>query len=278
MSSPSDRGPSPHPPPLIGVTADWKLLDGRPFHVVGDKYARAVSLAAGGIPLLIPALGPLHDPRDLFHHMDGLVLTGSPSNVHPSRYGTPPSKEAEPYDEERDATTMPLIRAALAADMPLLAICRGMQELNVALGGTLHARVHEVAGRDDHRKPNDDDPDVQYGPRHSIRLRPGGAFESILGQPEIQVNSLHWQAIDRLAEGLDVEAEAPDGTIEAVSVRGARFALGVQWHPEYKVQANALSVRLYEAFGAAVRERAFARAAARDPAPPDAGRRSAARR
>jgi putative glutamine amidotransferase len=253
--------PAPHPPPLIGVTADWWLIDDRPFHIVGDKYARSISLAAGGIPFLIPALGSLHDPRDWIAHMDGLLLTGSPSNVHPSRYGMPPIPEAEPHDETRDETTLPLIRAALAEDLPLLAICRGMQELNVALGGTLHARVHEIAGRDDHRKPSHDDPDVQYGPRHPVRLTKGGAFEAILGQQEIQVNSLHWQAIDRLAEGLVVEARAPDGTIEAVAVRGARFALGVQWHPEYKVQANALSVRLYEAFGAAVRERALSRAA-----------------
>jgi putative glutamine amidotransferase len=243
--------------PLIGVSADCKPIDGRPFHAVGDKYVRAVSLAAGGLPVILPALGELHEARDWVERLDGLVLTGSPSNVHPRRYRAPATPEAEPFDEARDLTVLPLIEAALSAGLPLLAICRGMQELNVALGGTLHARVHEVEGRDDHRRPRSDDPDVQYGPKHAVSLRPGGGLEQMLGAPRIEVNSLHSQAIDRLADRLAVEATAPDGTIEAVSVKGAPgFTLGVQWHPEYKVQQNPISMRIYAAFGEAVRAHA----------------------
>lgn len=246
--------------PLIGVSADCKAVDGRPFHAVGDKYVRAVSVAAGGLPVILPALGALHAARDWVERLDGLVLTGSPSNVHPRRYGAAAIQAAEPFDEARDNTTIPLIDEALRQGLPLLAICRGMQELNVALGGTLHARVHEVPGRADHRRPQSDDPDIQYGPKHAIQVTSGGIFERIVGNPTIEVNSLHSQAIDRLAEGLAIEATALDGTIEAVSVRNAEsFALGVQWHPEYKVEQNRVSMRIYRAFGEAVRRRAEGR-------------------
>jgi putative glutamine amidotransferase len=147
--------------------------------------------------------------------------------------------------------------------VPLLCICRGFQELNVVLGGTLFARVHEVPGRLDHRSPNTGHHDTDYAARHALRLTPGGQLARILGKDEIQVNSLHWQGIDRLAEGLAVEGSAPDGTIEAVSVKGARaFALGVQWHPEYKVMSNPDSVLLFRAFGEAVSKRRAARARA----------------
>lgn len=255
--------------PLIGVSADMKPVDGRPFHAVGDKYVRAVSLAAGGLPVILPALGELHAARDWIERLDGLVLTGSPSNVHPSRYRAAPTPAAEPFDEARDTTTLPLIEAALRVGLPLLAICRGMQELNVALGGTLHARVHEVPGRDDHRRPAGDDPDLQYGPKHPVALAPGGRFERIVGAARIEVNSLHSQAIDRLADGLAVEATAPDGTIEAVSVKDAPgFTLGVQWHPEYKVQQNPVSMLIYAAFGEAVRAHARRRSEAPAPARP----------
>ena len=245
--------------PLIGVPADLRQIDDKPFHAVGDKYVRAVLTASHGLPLVLPAFGALYDIPALVKSLDGLLLTGSPSNVHPSNYGTSPSLEAEPYDQPRDATTLPIIRATLDQGVPLLAICRGFQELNVALGGTLHARVHELPNRMDHRRPKHDDPDVQYGPRHSVALTPGGFFESLAEASEITVNSLHWQAIDRLAEGLRVEAVADDGTIEAVSVPAARnFALGVQWHPEYKVQDNDFSTTLFTAFGQAAKARARA--------------------
>jgi putative glutamine amidotransferase len=254
----------PSAKPLIGLPACIRTIEHLPFHTVGDKYLRAAAVAAHGIPMIIPAFGDLLDPGDLVARLDGLLLTGSPSNVHPVHYGAPAHPEAEPHDPDRDATTLPLIHAALADGLPVLAICRGMQELNVALGGTLHARVHEQTGRIDHRRPNHEDMDVQYGPRHEVRLTAGGAMIRIAGPVAqagtLMVNSLHWQAIDRIADDLAVEAIAPDGTIEAVAVRSARaFALGVQWHPEYRVLDDPFSTRLFAAFGAAARARAAGR-------------------
>jgi putative glutamine amidotransferase len=252
---------SPGPKPLIGLPACNRIIDGMPYHTVGDKYLRAVAEAADGIPLVIPAFDGVLDLPDLAARLDGLLLTGSPSNVLPGHYGAPANPEAEPHDPHRDATTLPLIQAALEDGVPLLAICRGMQELNVALGGSLHARVHELPGRDDHRRPKHEDLNVQYGPRHPVRLRGGGALAEIAGETSLTVNSLHWQAIDRVAPGLEVEATAPDGTIEAVSVKNARdFAIGVQWHPEYRPLDDAFSTRLFAAFGAAARARAAGRA------------------
>jgi len=248
--------------PVIGLPACIKSIDGMSFHGVQDKYLRAALEAAGGFPLIFPALGPGTEPVRLISMLDGLMLTGSPSNVHPARYGSEAHPAAEPYDEERDITTLPLITAALEAGLPLLAICRGFQELNVALGGTLHAEVHAVSGRMDHRRPKHPELDVQYGPKHAIRLTPGGVFEALLGKSEIMVNSLHNQGLDRVAERLDIEAVADDGTVEAVRVRDAPgFALGVQWHPEYKALQNPDSVRLFAAFGAAARAWAAARGA-----------------
>ncbi|MFQ6017489.1 MAG: gamma-glutamyl-gamma-aminobutyrate hydrolase family protein [Kiloniellaceae bacterium] len=248
------------PKPVIGVPACIREIGGKPFHSVSDKYPRAVVEAADGIPLVIPAFGDMFDLPDLLARLDGLMLTGSPSNVYPSHYGAEPGPETEPHDLERDATTLPLIRATIDRGLPLLAICRGMQELNVALGGTLHARLHELPGRMDHRRPQHEDPDVQYGPRHPVTLTAGGEMEKLAGAREITVNSLHSQALDRLAGGLSIEAVAPDGTIEAVRVTNARnFALGVQWHPEYKALDNPFSTRLFAAFGQAAGARARAR-------------------
>lgn len=249
--------------PLIGVPACLKAIDNQPFHSVGDKYLRALVEAAGAVPLIIPAFGPSPELARLVAGLDGLMLSGSPSNVHPNHYGREAHPEAEPHDPARDDTTLPLVRLALAEGLPLFAICRGMQELNVALGGTLHARVHELPGRMDHRGPNHEDMNVRYGPRHEVTITPGGVLEPLAGGLTVTVNSLHGQAVDRVADDLAVEAVAPDGTVEAVSVTGARtFALGVQWHPEYKALDNALSTRLFAAFGEAARTRARTRAGA----------------
>lgn len=249
-SQPHFQGPRP----LIGLPACVRAEGGQEYHQIGDKYVRAVAAASEALPVVLPALAGLSDARALVERLDGLLLTGSPSNVHPSRYGQGPTPEHEPHDAARDATTLPLIEAALEAGLPLFAICRGHQELNVALGGTLHARVHELPQRLDHRRPQHEELDVQYGKRHAVRLSPGSNLARISGTEEIQVNSLHWQAIDRLAPGLTIEGVAPDGTIEAVSVSGARaFALGVQWHPEYRVLEDPVSNAIFRAFGVAAR-------------------------
>lgn len=232
-------------------------------HSVGDKYVAAVLDGAGGLPVLIPALGDRLAIDALLARLDGVFLTGSPSNLDPALYGGPPRPWGDPADRDRDATTLPLIRACLAQGVPLFAVCRGIQEVNVALGGTLFGRLHEVAGRHDHRSDKTLAYAGRYGPRHPVHLRPDGLLRSILGDvEEIEVNSLHGQGIDRLAPGLEVEATAPDGTIEAVSVPSAKaFALAVQWHPEWRVAEIAQHRLLFAAFGAACRQRLDARAA-----------------
>ena len=246
--------------PLIGLPACVIHSERMPFHKVGDKYVRAVAVGAKGLPMMFPSLGSLLDAEDLIGRLDGLMLTGSPSNVFPSHYGEEPHPRAEPHDHWRDDTTLPLIKLAIERGVPLLAICRGFQELNVALGGTLHPRLQEVEGRFDHRRPQSEDFDVQYGEVHDLEVTPGGKLAAIIGEGTKRINSLHGQGISRLADGLTLEGTAPDGTVEAVSVTDAKaFALGVQWHPEYKCWENPLSMKIFEAFGDAARARARAR-------------------
>jgi len=244
--------------PLIGVTSCLKPRDGLHFHTVGDKYVEAVIIGSGGLPVLLPAIGDRLDPDMLLDRLDGLLVTGSPSNVDPARYGGPQAREDNLADPARDATTLPLIRRAVARGVPLLAICRGLQELNVALGGSLHQHVHELPGRFDHRSDKTRTYPERYGLAHPVTVTPGGRLQAILGGAgRVEVNSLHGQGIDRLAPGLAVEAVADDGTIEAVSVEDARgFALALQWHPEWGVAENAVSRRLFAAFGDAARAQA----------------------
>lgn len=241
-------------PPLILVPADVRPSDGYVWHAAPETYLAALARSFGAIPLILPSLADALDFDALLERVDGVLLTGSRSNVHPSHYGTEPTPKAEPHDPRRDAVTLPLIAAALRRGVPLFAICRGMQELNVALGGTLVAEVVEEPGRKDHRAPASNDPDVRFAISHEVAIAPGGLLAGILGTGTVRVNSLHRQAIGRLAAGLVVEATAPDGTIEAVSVRDAAgFALAVQWHPEYWIGTDPLSQRLFAAFGEAVR-------------------------
>ena len=238
--------------PLIGIPSCLRTINERAFHGVNERYPSAVIDATGCLPVLIPAIGSKVDVCALLDRLDGLLLTGSPSNVHPSHYGAIPSHPEILHDRERDATTLPLIREAVRRDLPILAICRGIQELNVALGGTLHQRVHEVPGRLNHRSRKDS-PDGPYGPAHSVALTMGGLLASFVGAAEVMVNSLHSQGIDRLAPRLRVEAVAPDGQIEAVSLPEARFVVGVQWHPEHKALDNPFSSALFSAFARACR-------------------------
>jgi putative glutamine amidotransferase len=252
--------------PLIGIPACLMADEGFGFHPVGDKYVMAVLDGAGGLPLLIPALGPRLERAALLPRLDGLLITGARSNVEPHHYGAllpaaPASDLADFRDPARDATVLPLIREAIAAGVPLLAICRGIQELNVAQGGTLHQEVHALPGRLDHRSDKSVPHQERYRDVHPVALTQGGKLQELLGgATEIRVNSLHGQAIDRLAPGLVVEAVAADGTIEAVIVAGAAaFALAVQWHPEWRVLDNPVSRALFAAFGAACRARQAAR-------------------
>jgi len=243
--------------PLIGIPADRRMVGAHPFHMVGEKYARAVIEAANAAPLLIPALAEELGFEELLERLDGLLFTGSPSNVEPHRYQGPPSAPGTLHDPARDATTLPLIRKAVQAGVPVFGICRGFQEMNVAFGGSLHQSLHEVPGHLDHRDDGSQPLEVQYGPAHDVRLEPGGVLRSLSGDDRIRVNSLHSQGIDRLGDELAVEARAPDGVIEAFRVRAAQhFALAVQWHPEWQVMANPFSRALFAAFGQAAAERA----------------------
>jgi putative glutamine amidotransferase len=236
--------------PVIGIPTCLSTINERVFHGVNDRYPSALIDATGCLPILIPAVGAKTDVCVVLDRVDGLLLTGSPSNVHPSHYGDEPRHPDVLHDPERDATTLPLIRQAVRRDLPILAICRGIQELNVALGGTLHQRVHEIPGRLNHRSRKDS-PDGPYGPAHSIALTAGGLLASLAGTAQLMVNSLHSQGIDHPAPQLRVEAVAPDGQIEAVSLPDARFVVGVQWHPEYKVLDNPFSRALFSTFARA---------------------------
>jgi len=233
------------------------MVGAHPFHMVGEKYARAVMEAAGAAPLLIPALAEELRFDELLERLDGLLFTGSPSNVEPHRYQGPPSDPGTLHDPARDATTLPLVRKAVAAGVPVFGICRGFQEMNVAFGGTLHQKVHEVQGFLDHRDDDTQPLEVQYGPAHDVTLEPGGVLRSLATSDRVQVNSLHSQGIERLGGELAVEARAPDGLIEAFRVAGApSFALAVQWHPEWQVMSHAFSRALFAAFGKAAAQRA----------------------
>jgi len=236
----------------VGIVCDRRVRDGMSVHQANDEYITAIRDGAGTLPLLIPSTDVPLDTATLLASVDGLLFTGSPSNVAPSHYGAALRPGTE-LDELRDAATLPLLRAAIAAHMPLLAICRGFQELNVALGGSLHQHVHDIPGRLDHREPRDASLEVEYAPAHAIAITPGGVLARLSGLEAAMVNSLHHQGIDRLAPGLAVEAVAPDGQIEAVSLAAAKtFVLGVQWHPEWRFAQDPLACAIFAGFGAAL--------------------------
>jgi putative glutamine amidotransferase len=250
--------------PLIGIPCCVRQVGLHPFHIAGDKYVRAVHDAAGGLPLLVPALAGEWEIDALLGRLDGLVITGSTSNVEPQHYGDDPADHRGERDPARDATNLVLIRAAIDRGLPMLAICRGLQELNVALGGTLNRDLKSAPGRFDHHPDPKADAPTQYAPAHRAVLTRGGQLAGILGAQEITVNSIHYQGVERLADRLIIEALAPDGQVEAARVADAPgFALGVQWHPEWRYWDNPDSVKLFAAFGDAARAHAEARTTAR---------------
>ena len=240
---------------VVGIPACSRDVNGLLQHATPARYGAAVVGGAGAMPILLPPVG--EGMLALLDRLDGLLLPGSPSNVEPHRYGVSRSLTPDRHDPHRDGTTLPMVRAALARGLPVLAICRGIQELNVALGGTLHQQVQDLPDRLDHRGGSGA-AEQRYAPRHEVRL--SGQLARIVGRAAIAVNSLHEQALDGLGEGLAVEGVAPDGTVEAVRVATAPgWAFGVQWHPEWQYAANPDSMAIFRAFGEACRAYAAGR-------------------
>ncbi len=238
--------------PIVLVPACNRMLGEHPFHIAGKKYIDAVRLA-GGQPLVVPSADEA-ELDTLLDLADGVLLTGSPSNVHPSHFGEEVHDPALPLDPLRDSWTLPLIRRVVDRGIPLFTICRGTQEANVALGGSLYQAVHEHEGHEDHRGADGAPADEVYAPAHDVVVAEGGVLAKVVGQPRFEVNSVHGQAVKRLADGLRVEARAPDGVVEAFSVAdSAGFSLCVQWHPEWLAADNPVSMKMLTAFGEACR-------------------------
>jgi putative glutamine amidotransferase len=242
--------------PVIGIPADRRMLGHQPYHLAGEKYLTAVLDGAGGLPLIVPAIGRELRLEELLDTLDGLLFMGSASNVDPRHYRGEPSEQGTLHDAHRDETTLPLIPRAVAAGVPVLGICRGFQEINVAFGGSLWQKLQEVPGYLDHRENPKQPLEQQYGPAHEVMLEPDGMLRRLAGTDRISVNSLHSQGVRELGQGLAVEARAPDGVIEAFRVeRAPAFALALQWHPEWRVSGNDFSRALFAEFGAACRAR-----------------------
>ena len=241
--------------PVIGVPADRRLLGSHWFHCVGEKYLAAIADAAEALPLIVPAFGDRLELEVLLERCDGVLLTGSPSNIEPARYGQPDAEDAAgPYDPGRDAMTADLIAAMLELGKPVIGICRGLQELNVAFGGTLRRDASRADELISHHAPDEAAFDAMFAHEHEVTLTPGGVLSRGFECASLRVNSVHYQAIDTLGAGLTVEAIAPDGVVEAVSARvGDAQVLAVQWHPEWRTDANPDSQAFFRLLGRVLR-------------------------
>jgi putative glutamine amidotransferase len=249
--------------PIIGVIGNSYLAENRfPSQRVGEKNLKAVADVTGALPLMFAGCPDITDVGALIDAVDGILLTGGRANVHPSRFGVEPDVKHEPYDERRDAVALAVAEACVARGVPLFGICRGLQEMSVAFGCSLHPEIRELPGRVNHRMPRLEngeihpDHEVVFGDRHDVHLTPGGAFARLYGKDTIRVNSLHGQGILNLDCRVIVEGLADDGTIEAIRIADAPgFALGVQWHAEYDPQSNPVNRTIFQAFGEAVSAR-----------------------
>ena len=241
-----------HRKPLVIVPADRKMMGQHAYHSAGEKYLSALVLGADVVPFILPSLTPTLPLREILEAVDGLFLTGAYSNIEPHHYSDEPSYEGNLHDQHRDQNSLSIIALAIEMQIPVFAVCRGFQEVNVALGGSLHQKIHEVPGLNDHRENLDVDVDAQYADSHPISLISGGLLATLAVESEVMVNSLHGQGIHVLANNLKIEAAAPDGLIEAVSLKSSHpFFLAVQWHPEWKFAENPFYLSLFEAFGRA---------------------------
>jgi len=249
--------------PVIGVITNTHIVENRfPAMICGEKNLRAVAEVAGALPIMFAGVPDITDVPALLDVVDGIVLTGGRANVHPTRFGIDPHVAHEPYDERRDAVALTIAEACVARGVPLLGICRGLQEMNVAFGGSLHPEIRELPGRMNHRMPRLEngeihpDPRVVFAERHDVTLVPDGVFARLFGCETIRVNSLHGQGIERPGERVVIEGLAEDGTVEAIRIAEAPgFALGVQWHAEYDAANNPINRALFVAFGEAAQHR-----------------------
>ena len=244
--------------PLVAVFADVIVKEDtqRTYHAAGANYIRAIANATSCIPVILPALGDSQNYKNVLRKFDGVLLTGSLSNVYPEFYNK--DKVVEPTDIDRDKTVLPMINFIFEQKIPLLAICRGLQEVNVAMGGSLHANIHDIPGRIDHRSPKSDDPEVQFSKQHDVYLTSNGKMEKLAGIPTIEVNSLHTQGIDQLGNILEIEGVAKDETIEAVSLKDYDgYFFGVQWHPEFSASTDDFSKKLFLSFSDSVEKKSL---------------------
>ena len=254
--------------PVVGVIGNSLMVENRyAVQMVGDRNLRAVAEVAKALPLMFGAMPDVTDIGALLDVVDGVLLTGARANVHPTRFGLEADLRYEPYDDARDTVALQLAEICVARGIPIFGICRGLQEMNVAFGGSLHPEIRELPGRINHRMPRLEngeihpDPLVIFADRHNVNLTQGGAFAQLLGRDSIRVNSLHGQGILDPGARVVVEGIADDGTIEAIRIADAPgFALGVQWHAEYDPQVNPINRTLFETFGAALVDAKKARA------------------
>ena len=242
--------------PVIGIIGNsYVVNDDYPVHAGGRMNSEAVACVSGGLPLLVPSDPRFVSVEELLQTCDGFLLTGGRPNVHPEEYGETPTEAHGAFDRARDAITLPLVRACLERGQPVLGICRGFQEVNVALGGTLHPEIRDLPGRDNHRMPPDGTLEEKFALRHTVRFTKDGVFHRLMGAQEVLTNTLHGQGVVKPGLDIVIDGYAPDGTPEALYVQGAHgFALGVQWHPEYNAANDPVSRPLFEAFGDAARD------------------------
>jgi len=247
--------------PVVGVIGNAYRIENRfATQMVGERNLRALAEVTGALPLMFAASPDITDVAALLDAVDGILLTGARANVHPKHFRAEADPRHEPYDLRRDELALTLSEVCVARGVPLFGICRGLQEMNVAFGGSLHPEIRDLPGRMNHRMPRLEtgeihpDPKVIFADRHDVRLTPDGAFAKLLGCETIRVNSLHGQGILEPGKRVVVEGVAEDGTIEAIRIADAPgFALGVQWHAEYDPQRNPVNRKLFQAFGEALR-------------------------
>lgn len=241
--------------PVVGIIGNAYLInDEYPVHAGGRMNSEAVANVADALPLIVPSDPGIVDIEKLKATCDGFLFTGGRPNVHPEEYGEAATEAHGDFDRARDGLTLRLIRDCVTSGQPILAICRGFQELNVAMGGSLYPEIRDLPGRMNHRMPPDGTIEEKFALRHDVMVTEGGVFHRIFGATVVRTNTLHGQGIKRAGDRIVVDGRADDGTEEAIYVDGAPgFALGVQWHPEYKADEDPVSRSLFEAFGSAVR-------------------------